>query len=87
MKIMTLIGLILIVLGVVGLILGGITYASTENVVEVGTVHLEVDQKEEVPLSPIFGAGAVAVGVILLFVGRRRKSLISGCWGSFASDI
>ncbi len=87
MKIMTVIGLILIVLGVTGLIYGGITYTSTENVVDMGAVHLEVDQKEEVSLSPIFGAGAVAVGVILLFVGSRRKSHISGCWGSFASDI
>ncbi len=45
MKIMTLIGLILIVLGVVGLIYGGITYTSTKNVVDMGAVHLEVEQK------------------------------------------
>ncbi|MCX6833043.1 MAG: DUF3185 domain-containing protein [candidate division Zixibacteria bacterium] len=72
MNIMTIIGIILIVLGVVGLIYGGITYTSSKNVVDLGSVHLEVDQKKEIPLSPIFGAAAVAVGVILILVGRRR---------------
>ena len=74
MNIMTIIGIILIVLGVVGLIYGGITYTSSKNVVDLGSVHLEVDQKKEIPLSPIFGAGAVAVGVILILVGRRRNA-------------
>ncbi len=87
MKIMTAIGLILIVLGVVGLFYGGITYTSTKNVVDMGAVYLEVDQKKDIPLSPILGAGAVAVGVLFVSLGRRRKTLVSGCWGSFASDI
>jgi sorbitol-specific phosphotransferase system component IIBC len=72
MNIMTIIGIILIVLGVVGLIYGGITYTSSKNVVDLGSVHLEVDQKKEIPLSPLFGAGAVAAGVILMLIGRRR---------------
>ena len=74
MNIMTIIGIILIVLGVVGLIYGGITYTSSKNVVDMGAVHLQVDQKQEIPLSPIAGAVAVAVGVILLLVGRRRHA-------------
>lgn len=74
MNVMTIIGIILIALGVVGLIYGGITYTSTKNVVDMGPMHVQVDQKEEIPLSPIFGAGAVAVGVILMLVGRRRNA-------------
>jgi hypothetical protein len=72
MNILTIIGIILIVLGVVGLIYGGITYTSSKNVVDIGSVHLKVDDKETIPLSPIAGAAAVAVGVILIIVGRRR---------------
>jgi hypothetical protein len=71
MNIITIIGVILIVLGVVGLIYGGITYTSSENVVDMGSVHLQVDQKKQIPLSPIAGVAAVAVGVILILVGRR----------------
>ncbi len=74
MNITTIIGIILIVLGVVGLIYGGITYTSSKNVVDMGSVHLQVDQKKEIPLSPIAGAGAVAVGVILMIVGRRKTA-------------
>jgi hypothetical protein len=74
MKTMTIIGIILIVLGVVGLIYGGITYTSSKNVVDIGSVQLKVDQQKTIPLSPIFGAGAVAAGVILMLVGRRRNA-------------
>ena len=74
MNVMTIIGIILIVLGVVGLIYGGITYTSSKDVVDLGAVKLQVDQKKEIPLSPIAGARAVAVGVILMLVGRRRNA-------------
>jgi hypothetical protein len=74
MNIMTIVGIILIALGVVGLIYGGITYTSTKNVVDLGAVQLKVDQEKEIPLSPIAGAGAVAAGVILVLVGRRRNA-------------
>ena len=70
----TIIGIILIVLGVLGLIYGGINYTSSKNVVDMGSMHLQVDQKNQIPLSPIAGAAAVAVGVILILVGRRRSA-------------
>jgi hypothetical protein len=74
MNTMNIIGIVLIALGVVGLIYGGITYTSSKDVVDLGAVKLQVDQKKEIPLSPFFGAGAVAVGVILMLVGRRRRA-------------
>jgi uncharacterized membrane protein len=72
MKIITIIGLILIMLGVVGLIYGGITYTTSKDVIDVGSVKLQVDQKKQIPLSPFAGAAAVAVGTILIIFGRRR---------------
>jgi len=73
MNTMTLIGIILIVLGAVGLIYGGINYTSSKNVVDIGALKIQVDQKESIPLPPILGAAAVAVGVALVIVGRRRS--------------
>jgi hypothetical protein len=72
MNTLTLIGIILIVLGAVGLIYGGITYTSRKDVVDIGALKIQVDQKKNIPLSPIFGAAAVAVGGVLAMVGRRR---------------
>jgi hypothetical protein len=72
MKIITIVGIILIVLGAIGLIYGGITYTSSKDVVDLGAVHLEVDQQKHIPFSPIFGGIALGLGIILVVVGRRR---------------
>ena len=74
MNTITLIGLLLIAIGVVGLIYGGITYTSNKDVVDFGPMRIEVDQKRKIPLSPIAGAAAVAAGVVLLLIGRKRPA-------------
>ena len=74
MNTLTVVGIVLIVLGVAGLIYGGITYTTSNEVVDMGSMHIEIDQRKEIPLSPIFGAVAVAVGVIMILVGRRRQA-------------
>jgi hypothetical protein len=74
MNIITIVGIILIALGVVGLIYGGITYTYRKDAVDMGPMHVQIDQKRDIPLSPIAGAAAVAVGVILMLVGRRRHA-------------
>jgi hypothetical protein len=71
---MTIIGVILIVLGAAGLIYGGITYTTSRNVVDMGSLHIQVDQNKQIPFSPIAGAVAIAVGVILIIVGRRQRA-------------
>lgn len=74
MNTMSIIGVILIVLGVVGLVYGGVTYTSHQSVIDAGDLHFSVDQKERIPLSPIGGAAAVVLGVVLLFAGRRQRA-------------
>jgi len=74
MNTISIIGVILIVLGVVGLAFGGITYVKHSNLIDAGDIHLQVDQKEQIPFSPIAGAAAVVLGVVLLFVGRRQPA-------------
>ncbi|MCB2229846.1 DUF3185 domain-containing protein [bacterium] len=74
MNIISVTGIALTALGVVGLIYGGITYTSSQDVVDMGSVHLQVDQEKRIPLSPIAGAAAVAIGVVMIFVGRNRST-------------
>lgn len=73
MKTMSVIGIILIALGLVGLIYGGITYTSSKNVIDMGSLHVRVDDKDTIPFPPIAGAVAVVTGVILIVVGQRRS--------------
>lgn len=73
MRIMTMVGIILIALGVIGLIYGGISYTSSRNAINMGDIHLQVDETRHIPLSPIAGAVAVLVGVAMIVFDRRRK--------------
>ena len=70
---MKLIGIALIVLGVVALVYEGITYTTSEKVIDLGPLKAEVERKKTIPLSPLVGVGAVAGGIVLLLVAGRRS--------------
>ncbi len=74
MKIVQLAGIALIVLGLIGLIYGGISYKTQKEVVRVGPLEATVEEEKILPIPPIVGGVAVGVGVALLLVGARRKS-------------
>ena len=57
MKTTTILGIMLIVLGVVAFAYKGISYTTRENVIDVGPLQATVDKKEAIPLSP-FVAGS-----------------------------
>ena len=60
MKVGTLVGLILIVLGAVGLIYGGITYTKKRDTVGLGPIEVTTTQKETVPIRQSRGVLLVA---------------------------
>ena len=70
---MKLIGVALIVLGVVALVYEGITYTTSEKVIDLGPLKAEVERKKTIPLSPPVGVVAVAGGIVLLLVARARS--------------
>lgn len=74
MNVMTIVGVVLIVLGAVGLIYGGITYSSKTSVVDLGSLKIQADQKQQISLPPILSGVAVVVGIALVVVGRRKPS-------------
>lgn len=72
MRGLVLIGVVLIVLGAVALAYQGITYTTQEKVVDLGPLKVEARREKTIPLPPVLGGIAVAVGVVLLVVGLRR---------------
>jgi len=64
-------GAILIVLGIVALVWGGISYTKREKVIDVGPIEASVDERKTIPLPPVAGVVAVIAGVIL--VSRRSR--------------
>jgi hypothetical protein len=73
MKIGTLVGLVLIALGAIGLIYGGITYTKNRSTVELGPIEMTAEEKETIPLPPILG-GILLVAGIAVVLGTRRAT-------------
>jgi hypothetical protein len=68
------VGLILIVLGVLGLVYGGITYTRDRKAVDLGPLEVNVEEKESIPIPPLVGGLAIAAGVVVLVLGGRRRT-------------
>ena len=73
MKLATLAGVALIVLGVLALAYQGITYTTREKVIDVGPLRATVDKERSIPLHSIAGVLAIAGGVALVIVGGRKS--------------
>ena len=64
--------MILTVPGIIALAYQGITYTTSEKVVDLGPLKVEAKREKTLPLPPLVGAAAVIGGVILLAVSARR---------------
>ena len=74
MKPITMVGILLVVLGVLALAYQGINYNRQETVVNMGPMHVTTETHERIPLPPILGGLALAGGVVLLVVGAKQKA-------------
>ena len=72
MKPLTMLGAVLILLGVVALAYQGITYTSRETVVDFGPLHATAERQKTLPVPPLVGIASIAVGVVLLVTGVRK---------------
>jgi hypothetical protein len=67
------IGIILVVVGLVGLLWGGITWTERDTVVDIGPVEITAEDRERLPVPPVAGGICLAVGAALLVAGSRRR--------------
>jgi len=74
MKSITLLGILLVVLGVLALVYQGFSYTSREKVLDIGPIHATADTQERVPIPPIVGGLALAAGAVLLAIGAKQKT-------------
>ncbi|MEK6690615.1 MAG: DUF3185 domain-containing protein [Nitrospirota bacterium] len=72
MKTYTLIGIILIVIGIVAFVYQGITYTTKEKVVDLGPIQVTADKTRTLPLPPIVGGIALVGGIVLLVMGNKK---------------
>ena len=66
-------GFVLIVLGLVGLLWGGISWTRDKTVVDVGPIKATTETRETIPIPPIAGGIALVAGIALLVLPGRRR--------------
>jgi hypothetical protein len=71
---MKMVAILLIVLGLAGMIVGGLTWTRSVKVVDIGPIEVNKEEKERIPISPIAGAAGLLAGVILLAYGKKSAS-------------
>ena len=72
MKVGTLVGIILVVLGLVGVAYGG-SYSQRREVARVGPLQVTTREERTIPISPIVGGVAILAGVALIVAVRRAS--------------
>lgn len=73
MKTASIVGILLIIVGVIALGYQGITYTTHKKVLDVGPIQAMKEEHKTIPLPPIVGAVALVGGVALLFAGGRNS--------------
>lgn len=69
---MKLIGIALIVVGLIGVIWGGISWTQQETVADIGPLEVTTENRESLPIPPIAGAICLIAGTVMV-IGTRRS--------------
>jgi hypothetical protein len=71
MKAASMVGILLIVLGIVSLAYQGITYTTHKKVLDLGPLQATTEEHKTIPLPPVLGGLALLGGVVLLVTGTK----------------
>ncbi len=73
MKMVSVVGIVLILLGIVGFAWGGFSFTHEKKVVDMGPLQMEHKVTESVPISPVLSGLVLLGGIALVVVGARSK--------------
>ena len=63
---MKILGIVLVVVGLIAVLYGGISWTHRDTVVDAGPIQITKDKKETLPMSPIAGGVMLVAGAVLL---------------------
>ena len=73
MKAATVVGILLLILGIIGFAMGGISFTHEKKDVNVGPLQVSHEQKSTLPISPILSTISLVAGVGLVVVLSRSR--------------
>jgi uncharacterized membrane protein YidH (DUF202 family) len=73
MKPTTVVGIILVIVGIIGFAVGGVSFTHEKKDIDMGPVQVSHQKKSTVPIPPVLSAIALVGGIALVVVGARSK--------------
>jgi hypothetical protein len=73
MKPATIVGILLIILGIIGFATGGLSFTHQKKVVDAGPIQISHETQDTLPISPILSTISLVAGVALVVVGARGR--------------
>lgn len=73
MKAATIVGILLIILGIIGFATGGLTFTHQKKLVDAGPVQISHETHDTLPISPILSTISLVAGIGLVVVGARSR--------------
>ena len=70
----TILGFLLIALGIFGLVVGGVSYTKNKDTADLGPIDITVKEKEHVQVPPALAIVALIGGALLVVTGTRKRS-------------
>ena len=72
MRTQSIVGILLIILGVIAFAYQGFSYTTTEKAVDLGPIQINTEREHTFPLPPVVGGIALIGGIALLVVGGKK---------------
>lgn len=72
---MRILGVILIIVGVVGFLVTGGSYTTSEEVLDVGPLQLEREEERSLPITPLASGILVVAGGVVTVLGMRQEKV------------
>jgi hypothetical protein len=74
MKPISIVGIVLIFLSVIGFAYQGISYTKRKDIVNIGPIHATKDTHETIPIPPVLAGIALVGGIALVAVGAKTDT-------------
>jgi hypothetical protein len=68
------VGAVLVLLGLLGLIFGGISYNKRETIAQIGDLKMQATEKRQLALPPAVNGLAILIGAALWFRAGRKPA-------------
>jgi hypothetical protein len=72
MKGISIVGIVLVLIGVAGFAFGGLSFTTRETTLDLGAIQLTSEEKHKFPIPAIATGLAVAAGLVLVVMGARK---------------